>query len=506
MTGNISEQADARPETIAGRVAAGTSWLLTVTVVTRLLGLLNIVVLARILSPAAFGIVGMAMLVIELAMTLSDMQIANALLRQKRSDRAIYDTAFTFALIRGVITALAIVIAAWPAALYFGEPQVAPVIVVLALVPLIDAFRSPRFIEYARQVDYRREAVVMCSARFCALLTMVSIGIATRSYWALVAGTIAASVVAVAVSQIYKPYFPRWSLADRSIFLGFGIWMTLAAAVNYLAARTNAIVVGTVFSASVFGLFILGFQMVTFATAQVAQPFQHSLFAGLARIGDDAGRKLRAFLLAQATLLGLMVPVGIGIALTAREIVLLLAGAQWLGSVAVLQALAPILALTTISSTAQALLMADGKVRAIFERNLANLLVGIPIMIAGAHFGGFNGVLIASVINGAIFIALTLHMVTRHYPVGLFAILAANYRTLLASLVMLAFVSLVPLRSENIASALLSLVTKAGLGAIVYFVTLFALWHLAKRPEGFESTALRFVLPVCKRLTGRRGE
>lgn len=501
----MSQERPRPAATITHKVAAGASYLVLVTIISRGLGLLNLVVLARILTPTGFGIVGMAMLVIELALTVTDMQIANALLRIKRRDRSLYDTAFTFAFGRGVITALVVIGLAWPAAIYFDERAVIPVIIVLAFVPLIDGLRSPRFVEFAREVDYSKEAIMLASARVAASAIMVSVGIVTGSYWALVAGTVAASVVAAMISHLYRPYRPSFSITEHSVFLGFGGWMTLAAATNYIGSRAASLIIGAYFTAATFGIFNLGLQMATLITSQVAEPFQRALFAGLAKADGEAERKSRAYLLAQSTILGLVLPLGLGAALAAHELVIILAGAKWLEAVQVLQFLAPVLALTTLSAAAQAMLMADGEVRAIFQRNAAALLVNVPLLFVGVELGGLRGVLVASAIASVVFIMLTLGSIAKHYAIRTSAVFVRNKRIVLAGIAMVFAVSFIPSHGTDLWQNLAVLLGKATVGALVYVGILALGWRMAGRPEGVETTVLGFAQTLLMQPLLRRG-
>lgn len=485
---------------LSAKVAHGASVLFLVMLVSRFIGMLNLVVLARLLTPEGFGIVAMAMIVIQLVQTLTDMQITNALLRESNTDRSIYDTAFTMSVLRGILTGLGILASAWPAALYFHKPEVAGVVAVLSLMPLIDALRSPRFIDYARDVDYSQEAVTSSVSKMIALVAMAVIAFVTRSYWALVVGSIMTSVIAVVITYFYKPYRPRFDLSHYRIFLGFGGWMTGAAAANYLSSRANALIIGGTFSTAVFGMFNLGQQIATMLTAQFADPFQRALFSGLAMNSGNRERTIKAYTLAQVTILGLLLPVGFGAALTARELIIVFAGPRWLGAVLTLQFLAPIMALTTLSAGAQAVLMADGNTRAIFTRNIINLFARIPFLWVGITYGGIPGVLIATLFNSIIYVWLTLRMVSRTYGVGFLTILRGSLRSFLACGVMVVMVLLAPSFGDSFFQALLTLAAKGAIGALAYCVTCYLGWRLSGRPDGFETTLWTYGQKIAHRL------
>src|ERR1700733_13906139 len=100
----------------------------------RFLGLVSTIVLARLLVPADFGLVAMAMTVWSILDTVLDLSFATALITEPREDRAYYDTAWTLSIFKGFVVAGLLFASAGYIADYFNEPRVTPVIHVFALI------------------------------------------------------------------------------------------------------------------------------------------------------------------------------------------------------------------------------------------------------------------------------------------------------------------------------------------------------------------------------------
>ena len=98
--------------------------------------------LARLLVPADFGLVVLATMLIAFLEILSQLELSKFLIVGRDVDRSYYDTAWTLALVRGGVTALALVLCASIAAEFFAEPRLQDVVYALALACLIDGFAN----------------------------------------------------------------------------------------------------------------------------------------------------------------------------------------------------------------------------------------------------------------------------------------------------------------------------------------------------------------------------
>lgn len=495
------------------RAATGASILVLVNLVSRGLGIFSIAVLARLLTPDDFGIVSLAMIVVEFAQMLTDFQLINALVRHPARDEHLYATAFTMAILRGLVTAAGIALAAVPAALILHSGHIRDVLLVLAIVPFIDGLRSPRMVDYLREIDFSRDVTVTMIGRVTGLVVMVVTALLTHSYWALVAGTVSASIAMCAATHLFKPFAPRFGLRDYRLFLGFGGWMSIAAVTNYASSKLDGLIVAGHFSIARFGQYNLGVQISTIVTNQLADPFQRAVFSTLSSIHGDLQRRLAAYLQAQETMLGLLLPVGLGLMLVAHEAIIVIAGPKWTGAIIVMQFLAPPMALATVTVAAQALLMAEGDTRTVFIRNLITMAVRVSALWIGIVWFGLIGLLVGAVLSGLFYLFITLHLVTRRYHISPLTLFRNTSRVLAATGAMVAAVSLLGWAigtppDHDFIRNLIVLVAKALVGGCVYIGVLASLWRMKGRPAGFERFFLEFLMrttaPLRRRLMPRR--
>ena len=106
------------------RIAVGAGWMISMRIADRLIGLVSIGILARLLLPHDFGLVGYAMVFVGILEIFFQFSFEPVLIRDQESSRESYDTAWTLALIKGVVLALLLLIGAKPISVFFNEPEV----------------------------------------------------------------------------------------------------------------------------------------------------------------------------------------------------------------------------------------------------------------------------------------------------------------------------------------------------------------------------------------------
>jgi len=488
---------------VGGRVARGASTLIGANLVVRLLSVLNIAVLARLLSPHDYGIMALAIVALGLAQQLSELQISNALIRIARTDPEHYATAFTLNMLRGCVIGGAIFALSDWIAVAMSEPALGPVLGWMALAPVIDGLVSPRFVDFARRLDFRREAIVAISGRIVSLAVAIAVALVTANYWALVVGALMATAMSTILTHVLAPWRPFLSLRHSRMFLAFGGWLTAAGAVSFMSYKSDTVLIGAVLGTSTVGQFNLGEQMATMATHQLATPVTRAIYSGLAQVSHDQARLRRAYLKAQASVLGAVLPIGVGTGLVAREFVLVFAGPKWTDAILILQVVAPAIALSMVISGAQSLLMIENNTRSIFIRNLLNMMVRLPMICAGLFWFGVPGVLAAKVLSTLFLIYSTLRIVGRITGDSLFAPFLHAWRSFAACTAMagavLALGALLPDPGLAFWPNAVALGAKAALGAAAYTGTHLCLWLSVGRPDGFE----RIIMDMGHKAAGR---
>lgn len=466
------------------------------------LDLLGTLIVARLISPEAFGIVAAAMIVLQLVSSLTELNIFDALVQREKLEQDDYDTAFTFGLLRGGIIVLIMLAVAYPFALSLSDLDIAYVTAALGIVPLARALRSPRLADYGRRVEYLVPVSMDFLGRLIGFITMLVIAFMAKSYWAIVAGLFLGAFIGTALSYVVAPYKPSLSMKKAKWLFGFSGWMNLFAATNAALGQFDRYFLGTRFGANLLGIYTVASSVASQLLWSLAAPIMNSLFAGLSNVKSDPARLRRAYLLGQHVIVAIMMPIGVGLAVIAEPGILLLMGPDWQSAGLLISILAPATALQMMTVGAQALSMALGNTRPLFIRNLIALAFNIPAIIWGTLIAGAIGAAAARALTIAFLVALNMSLVKSLISIGYVEQLRNCMRTLVSCLVML--VAVIALMDQGVVATgepdLVGLLITIAGGAIVYTATHFALWRLGGSPDGIEAILTEQVQRVTSTL------
>lgn len=475
------------------RITKGAGWIYTYRWLDRLLGFVSIVVLARILVPEDFGLVAIAASYVAILEGLSDFDVNRALIRARDEHRSLYDSAWTLAVLRGVVSAL-LMVAVAP---FVGDSRMTVILYVLALSPLLQGLSNPRFVMYERGLVYSKLALATLTAKVVSFAVTLVIAIVYRSYWALVLGLLAGSLTTAVLTYALRPYRPRLTLARFSEIFAFSGWMSLTTFVTTLSMQTDRIIVGRLLGIADAGSYYMTQRVGVVPTSELVSPLQRILFPSFSEIASDLSR-LRRVVNESVNVLGsLSLPAGVGFALTANDFVPIVLGERWVAIVPLLVVLVPFLGFRAALSMTLPCVMALGRTRLLFKVSLVYALVHLPAFIAGTALFGLPGAIWSIVLAGIFYSYLNAWMLRRTLDLSLGEIVAQLRRPLLATGLMVGSVlvanAVLPIDLFSATGSWLSLAVKILLGAAVFCSSQYAIWRYEGRPAGIEKRLLQVV-------------
>lgn len=475
------------------QLARGVLWLSAAKVAVTVLALCSTFILARLLTPEDFGLVALALTMLEVLAAITELSLASSLIHHERPTEDHFHTAWTMNLIRGGLVGAGFALASpWVADLYHDE-RLIPVMCWMGLSVFINGGANPKVIVLTRQLVFWQEFVVLVTQKLAGVVASIVVALVFRSHWALVVGLLCTQVAGVVSSYVVVPYRPRFSLIHVRDLLSFSVWLSLGQIVNTLNWRLDHLIIGARMGARALGLYTVGDKLAALATRETIGPIEQALFPGLRAVVHEPERLKRGYLRAQAVIAAAAMPVGMLFALQAEVVVRLVLGEKWLDAVIVVQMLAAVFALQTVASPVRPLAMALGATRLLFMRDLAMFAVRVPIIAAAAWYGGLLMVLQARAITGLATIVLNMTVVRQLAGLSLTAQLRSTERSLVSAVVAGAVVWAAQTPSGagwswlHLAGELAAVST---LGVAVYGAMHLVLWSLASRPPGPETELL----------------
>jgi len=471
-------------------VAGGAALAVAMRWSDRLVGLASTLVLARLLIPEDFGIVAMASIVVGLIDVLLDMGVAITLIRNRDARQRDYDAAWTLRLLQSAVAAIALFLLAEPAAAYFRDARVAPVLQLLALSPLLAACENIGIVSFQKEMRFGMDFRFFVGKRITGCMLALSAAWILQSYWALVIGTLGGRLAGVALSYAMHPMRPRFDLAGVPAILSFSTWNLVRGIGNYLNEHAHRLVVGRRASTVVMGEYTVASEIAALPSTELLAPLNRVMLPAFVEAKEDPERLREVFLLALGVQALIGIPAGAGMALVARDAVLTLLGERWLAAVPFVQVIGFNNVVAALCTSGGYLMLALGRARV----TAANTWLQVALFVAAAVWllpqEGPLAIAALRLATAACGLAVFLFLIRGALPGFSLAMFAAVvWRPCLAAGAMGLLLAWLPLPPLLPAPLRLLLATAAGASA--YAAALLLLWLAAGRPAGAESWLLR---------------
>ena len=475
-------------------IASGAVWMVLLKAVERLLGVVSMVILARLLMPEDFGMIAMAMSFVALLDLLWSFSFDAALIQNQQADRTHYDTAWTLNVILGFVIGLGLLALAYPAAWFYEDSRLVPLISCLAMGSLMQGLENIGVVAFRKDLRFGMEFAYQAARKFAGFVVTVPLAFIFRNYWALAAGMVSGRAVALAISYWAHPYRPRPCLEASDALLNFSKWLFFNNLIFSFQMRAQDFVIGKVSGPAGLGLYTVSYEIATLPTTGIVYPINRAVFPGFSRLAQEPGALLRAYLDVVGLIALLVLPAGLGIGATADLLIPVFLGDKWIEAIPAVQILAFYGTLAALSSVFGPTFMALGRPRMLSVFTIFNVLLFIPAVIYGTLKADIIGASLGCLAVVSIMMPVSHWMAAKTFGVGIGRIAGVLWRPATASAAM--FVAVHALvdalgAPESSLDGIPRLTAAVGVGVFVYAAMLTALWIAAGRPEGPERVLIR---------------
>lgn len=477
-------------EVIGHRTAKGGTLTVAARILSRTIDLITMMVLARVLRPADFGLVAIAMSVIYIVEAVFELPISQALVRLPNPTRAHYDTAFTLSLLRGCAVTIILSLTSWPFAHLYKDHRLLALVCWLSLAPASRGFVSPRLADFSRRFDFSPDFIMELIGKSCALIASIALALATHSYWSIAVGTLISPLATTAVSYVLAPYRPRLSFAALPDFSGFLGWITAAQVIGALTWQADRLLMGKLASRVEMGLFTTANDLSNAPLFALLGPLMRPLLSAFAHVRNDRIRLSRSYKNSANAIVTLALPILACESLLAGPAVKLLMGNHWGGAVVFLRLLPLSLIPSLFAAPLGPLVMAFNRTDIFFKRNLFELCVKLPLIIWwGIHFG-FLGIIAARTVSELAAVSFSMVIVRRLLGIAFWKQTLWAWRSIVSAGAMALVIASFAGRLNGAHSTLslaASFVAVLLLGVSTYALVLFTLWNAVGCPSGLEA-------------------
>lgn len=389
---------------------SGISWMGALRAVTRGLAFVKIAILARIFSPAQFGIYGIASLVLGFLEMLTETGINIFLIQKQEKVDKYIDSAWVVSIVRGIIISLIIFLAAPIIANYFDNSGSTLIIRLISLVPLIRGFINPSCVKYQKNLEFKKQFFYDSSLFIVDFVIAIALGLITKSENSLVFAMIGSTLLEVVLSFIFFDPKPKFIFDKEKTMevINRGKWITGAGIFNYLFQNLDDIVVGKMMGAGNLGVYQLSYKVSTLPVSEVGEVFNKVTFPIYSTMKDDPKRIKKTFLKTLLVICLFVIPFGLTVFYFPTQIVNILLGEKWLVAVPVLQILAIFGVLKAITNSFFSLFLGIDRQEVVTLITLFSTLVlaGLlyPLIKIFGLFGAGYATIIATVASIPLFI------------------------------------------------------------------------------------------------------
>jgi lipopolysaccharide exporter len=494
------------PRDLGLRMAQGAAWMIALRLAVRGIGVVSVIVLARLLAPADFGLVAIATALAGALAIMSEFGFQVALIQNQAADRRHYDTAWTLGVVRGLLVAGTLAIFAPPLAAMFADPRLEPILLVLAIGVIVTSLENVGVVDFRKHFQFQKEFMYRAVAKFASFIIAVPAAVMLRNYWALVLGIFAGQLGSVLLSYAMCSYRPRLSVSASRELIRFSKWLLLNNVFHFAYSNIDALVIGRFAGARALGVFRVAHEIASLPTTEMVAPIRAAILPGYAKLASDHERLRASFAATFGTIVIAAVPVAVGLGLIADPLVRLALGEQWLDAIPLLEILCIAGAMNVCTANTWPVFIALGRpwINAALTGLGAILLV--PLLLWSVHAAGALGAAWALVAVSAVLLAANFLAALNLLRVPGRQLLAQTWRTAIAVATMGGAIFVVQAQwseTERMFDITLVLVSSIIVGAATYLASLWLLWWLTGMKDGPEQTALRIAQTSLTNMSAR---
>lgn len=372
-------------------------WITGSTVALRLFEVISSVLLARLLVPKIFGVVSIVLFIRNGIDIFTKTSFKAALIYRKNDVEAAADTAWVLNVLRGVVLAVAMFLAAPLIAGFYREPALGPAIRFISVVFVLDGFSNVNMVLFDRALDFKKIAVARLIGGFVYAALVTTLAFALRSLWALLIGMIFNSAYDLAVSYLIQKKKPRLGF-DRGIardLFHYSKYVTGTGILVYLTTRGDDAVVGKLLDMEQLGFYAYAYAIANFPATHLTRVLSEIVFPSYSAVADDLPKLGQAYLAVHRLVAYVALPVGVLLAVFSREVVVLALGPAWAPAVVPLRILIVFGVVRSFAATTGPVFKAVGRPSVMFWIVLAKLVLILAVLIPLTRLWGLAGAALA---------------------------------------------------------------------------------------------------------------
>lgn len=374
---------------LGAKTVSGVVWNYVSFASGKFLTFISTIILARLLAPDQFGLVALALLVIQYLDAIGDLGVSAALIYQRDNLERAKNVAFIISVLAGLLLASVAFLGAPLFAAFYNEPAIVPMLQVLAGSMIISSLGQTHLTLLTKELNFRQKLLPDLSRSLAKGLGSIGLALLGFGAWSLIWGQVIGAVVITVVIWGVVRWRPRleWDGQLARTMLGYGSQIVLIQLLSVVWATADYLIVGKLLGREDLAYYQQAFRVTDLLIINIAFVVGRVLFPSYAKMNHDP-ELLRKGYLATIRYIGLLtLPLSVGIAAVAPLFVSLVFGPKWLAMTPALQLLALRAGISTLSFNSGHMLRAVGRPNIINYQMVAKLAVLVAVVWLTVPYG-----------------------------------------------------------------------------------------------------------------------
>lgn len=455
------------PESLKHKTFKGTLWSTLERFSVQGIAFVVMIIMARILTPNDYGLVGMLTVFIAVFQSLVDSGFSQALIRKLNRSETDNSTVFYFNIAVGIILYLILFLCSPLIACFFGEPHLIPLTRIISLSVLINSFGVVQRALLIVNIDFKTQAKASFLAAIISGIVGILMAYMNYGIWSIVWYQLSNLTINVSLLWIFSRWRPRRTYSWKSFkeLFGFGSKLAVASIIDTLYKNVYLLVIGKLFKASDLGYYTRGQQFAEFPSSNITGIIQRVTFPILCSIQNDDDRLrdvYRRFLRISAFI---VFPLMIGLAVLAHPLIVLVLKEKWEFTAVLLQIICLNMMWHPIHAINLNLLQVKGRSDLFLKLEIWKKCIGVTILCVTVPFG-IVAMCWGSVLSSVISLIINAHYTGKLIQVGFFKQMRDLIPTLTYSISMGAIVWII---AKSLPNNILRL-TIGTISGMIYFL------------------------------------
>lgn len=407
-------------QNIGGRAVSGGFVTVTAQAAKFVLNFGAAAVLARLLSPKEFGLVGMVLGVTSLVGIFKELGLSTATVQRESITQQQVSNLFWINVgISGLLGLVGMGLAPF-VAWFYHDPRVTGIMMALSMTFVLTGSTVQHQALLTRQMRFRALAIIDVTSMFIGFSVACVLAWLGFAYWALVAQQLCYAASSLALTWLTSRWRPNWPKRNSGVrpMVSFGAHLTIADLIGRFSVTSDSILIGRFFGAEPLGLYTRAGVLLSRPLEQVFAPITSVLVPVLSRLHANAERYRRTFLRAYEALALVILPLSAICLALARPIVLVILGPKWSGAIPLFSAFAIVAVSTPLASVCTWLFESQGRGQDQLRNHTLAGAVTVMAFVLGLKWGPLGVISSLAVVSLVIRLPIVYYLAGRRGPVS----------------------------------------------------------------------------------------